>query len=319
MIKFVIKRLLWMIPVMVGVAILIFTIMHFVPGDPAQMIAGNLATAEEIEYVRVQMGFDRPFIVQLGEFLSDVFLHWDFGESYFTHVPVMQELVARMPRTLGLGISTMILTMLIGVPLGILAAVNQNKFGDRLCMVIALVGVSMPSFWLALLLVLFFSLRLNILPATGIGGIEYYILPVISGTVGGLGGQARLARSSMLEVIRSDYVVTARSKGLSEHTITYKHALPNALMPIITVAGGRLAHIFSGSVIIETVFSIPGIGSYMLDAINKRDYPVVTGSVLFLALVFSVCMLLVDISYAFIDPAIKAKYTSKKSRGRRRG
>jgi len=307
-----------MIPVILGVAVFIFSILYFVPGDPAQIILGSQATQDEIAYLRQEMGLNRPYIVQLGQFLYDTFLRGDLGQSFFTRIPVMHELLNRIPRTLAIGLSSMFFTMLIGIPLGIMAAVNQNRLPDYICMVVALVGVSMPGFWLALLLVIAFSLKLGWLPATGIGGIQYYILPVISMTVGGLGGQARMSRSSMLEVIRSDYVVTAHAKGLTENEVIYKHALPNALMPIITVAGGRLAGIFGGSVIVETIFSIPGVGSYMIDAINKRDYPIVRGSVLFLAIVFSICMLLVDITYAFVDPRIKARFAgTKKKRGAR--
>lgn len=318
MLKYILKRLLWMIPVILGVAIFIFSILYFVPGDPAEIMLGTDATPEEVAAMRAFLGLDKPYIVQLFRFLTDTFLRLDLGESYFTHIPVMQELMARTPRTLILGFSSMILTMVIGIPLGIVAATHQNQLADRFCMVIALIGVSMPGFWLALMLVILFSLKLGWLPATGVGGPQYYILPVLSSTIGGLGGQARMSRSSMLEVIRSDYVTTARAKGLTEHEVIYKHALPNAMMPIITVAGGRLAHIFGGSVIIETVFSIPGVGGYMIDAINKRDYPIVRGSVLYLAIIFSLCMLLVDIAYGFIDPRIKARYTSsgkKKAKG----
>ena len=315
MTKYILKRLLWMIPVIIGVAVFIFSILYFVPGDPAQIILGQYATAEEIDLLRSEMGLDQPYLIQLGRFLYNTFIRGDLGFSYFTHIPVTGELLTRIPRTLALGLSTMALTLILGIPLGVLAAVHQNKFADRLCMVIALIGVSMPGFWVALMMVILFSLKLGWLPATGIGGIKYYILPVVSQTFYGLGGQARMSRSSMLEVIRSDYVVTARSKGLSENEVIYKHALPNALMPIITVAGARLAVIFGGSVITETVFSIPGVGSYMRNAINVRDYPVVTGSVLFLAIVFSLCMLLVDIAYGLVDPRIKARYSSSRKKG----
>ena len=315
MLKYVLKRLLWMIPVVLGVAIFIFTLLYVVPGDPAEIILGPNATREEVEAMQVTLGLDRPYLVQLGDFLVNTFIKWDWDQSYFTHIPVMEEIIMRTPRTLTLGFASMILTMLIGIPLGIMAATHQNRMGDRVCMIVALIGVSMPGFWLALMLVILFSLKLGLLPATGIGGPQYYVLPTISNAINGLGGQARMARSSMLEVIRSDYVTTARAKGLTENEVTYKHALPNAMMPIITVAGGQLAHIFGGSVITETVFSIPGVGSYMIDAINKRDYPVVRGSVLYLAIIFSICMLLVDIAYAFIDPRIKAQYTKGKSKG----
>lgn len=315
MIKYILKRILWMIPVITGVAIFIFSILYFVPGDPAQIILGQYATVEDIEFLRAELGLDQPYIVQLGKFLYDTFIRFDLGYSYFTHIPVTQELVARIPRTLILGFSTMILTMLVGIPLGIMAAVNQNQISDKVCMIIALLGVSIPGFWLSLMLVIVFSLKLGWLPATGFASFKHYILPVVSSAFYGVGGQARMARSSMLEVIRSDYVVTARSKGLSEREVIYKHALPNALMPIITIAGARLAHIFGGSVITETIFSIPGVGSYMIGAINNRDYPVVRGSVLFLAIVFSLCMLLVDITYGFVDPRIKSQYTSSKKKG----
>jgi peptide/nickel transport system permease protein len=313
--KYILKRLLWMIPVIIGVAIFIFSILYFVPGDPAQIILGQTATADEISQLRTEMGLDQPYFVQLGRFLYNTFFKFDLGFSYFTHIPVTQELINRIPRTLALGLSTMILTMLIGIPLGIMAAVHQNQLADRICMIVALFGVSLPGFWVALMLVIFFSLKLGWLPATGIGGIEFFILPVISQTFSGIGGQARMSRSSMLEVIRSDYVVTARSKGLDENEVIYKHALPNALMPIITVAGSSLAMIFGGSVITETIFSIPGVGSYMINAINSRDYPVVCGSVLFLAIVFSLCMLLVDITYGLVDPRIKAQFISHKKKG----
>ncbi len=319
MLKYILKRLLWMIPVILGVAVFIFSILYFVPGDPAQIILGQDATADEIDALREDLGLNEPYVVQMGQFLTNTFIHGDLGYSYFTHIPVTKELIARIPRTLFLGLSTMVLTLLLGIPLGVMAAVHQNQFADRFCMVVALAGVSMPGFWLALMLVILFSLKLGWLPATGIGGFEYYILPIVSQTFFGVGGQARMSRSSMLEVIRSDYVVTARAKGLTEGEVIYKHALPNALMPIITVAGARLAVIFGGSVITETVFSIPGVGSYMIGAINTRDYNIVRGSVLFLAIIFSLCMLLVDITYALVDPRIKAQYSSSKRKGGAKG
>ncbi len=311
MLRYIFKRLLWMIPVVIGVAIFIFSILYFVPGDPAAMILGKEATDDEINDLRDVMGLNDPYIVQLGRFLFKTFIKFDFGESYFTGIPVIDELKMRLPRTMILGFASMIFTMLIGIPMGIYAAVHQNSIGDSFVMVVALLGVSFPGFWMALMLVIIFSLKLGWLPATGIGGPQYYILPVLASTIGGLGGQARLSRSAMLEVIRSDFVVTARSKGLTEREVIYGHALPNAMLPIITVAGSRLAHIFGGSVIIETVFSIPGVGTYMINAVNNRDYPIVQASVLFLAVIFSMCMLVVDIAYAFVDPRIKARYAGK--------
>jgi len=315
--KYILKRLLWMIPVILGVTIAIFTIMYFVPGDPAVIILGAEATEAELQSKREALGLNRPFLIQLGSYMKNVFLHFDFGTSYITNNSITKELLARLPRTALVGFVSMLLMLIVGIPLGITAAVHQNGIGDRLCMIIALAGVSVPSFWLGLLLVITFALNLGILPASGIGGFQYYILPCVASAFGGIAGLARQSRSSMLEVIRSDYVVTARAKGLSERSVIYGHALPNALIPIITVAGSHLAHIFGGSVVIENVFSIPGIGSYMVTAVNNRDYTVVTGSVIFLAVVFSLVMLLVDIVYAFVDPRIKAQYINgKKRRGK---
>ncbi|WP_347501022.1 ABC transporter permease [Clostridium sp. chh4-2] len=304
-----------MIPVILGVTIAIFTIMHFVPGDPAVIILGSEATEAELQSKREALGLTQPFFVQLASYMKRVFLHMDFGTSYITNNSITNELLARLPRTALVGFVSMVLMLLIGIPLGITAAVHQNGFGDRICMIIALAGVSVPSFWLGLLLVIVFALKLGWLPASGIGGFQFYVLPCLASAFGGIAGLARQSRSSMLEVIRSDYVTTARSKGLSERSVIYGHALPNALIPIITVAGSHLAHIFGGSVVIENVFSIPGIGSYMVTAVNNRDYTVVTGSVIFLAVVFSLVMLLVDVIYAFVDPRIKAQYVNGKKKG----
>lgn len=316
--KYILKRLLWMIPVVLGVAIFIFTIMYFVPGNPAELILGTDATEEAVAKLEHEMGLDQPYYVQLLRYLKQVFIQFDFGNSYYTKRSVSAELVARLPRTVAVGLSAMALTILIGTPLGITAAVHQNGPADRLCMVIALLGVSVPTFWLALMLVILFSLKLKLLPSTGIGSFKHYIIPVFAQSVGGWGGQARLARSSMLEELRADYVTTARAKGLTQTEVTYKHALPNALIPIITSAGMSLANIFGGSVVIENVFSIPGVGNYMIQAINTRDYPIIEGSVIFLALIFAICMLLVDLAYAFVDPRIKAQYESaSKKRGKK--
>ena len=250
MIRFIGKRILQMIPVVLLVATLIFGILYLVPGDPAQIMLGSTASEYELAEMREQLGLNRPFIVQLGEFLSDVFLHFDLGESYLTGAPVAGEIMQRLPRTLILGIASMVLAFGIGIPLGVTAAVHQNGWGDRIGMIIALLGVSIPTFWLAMLFVLLFSLKLGWFPASGIGGWEYYVLPTVSLCFGGLATQARQARSSMLEVIRADYVVTARSKGLTQREVILKHALPNALNPIITLAGTNLAVIFGGSIVI---------------------------------------------------------------------
>ena len=314
--KYIVKRLLWMIPVLLGISIVIFTIMYFCPGDPASAILGNGATPAAIAEKRAEMGLDEPYLVRLGNYLSQVFLHFDLGTSYFQNQPVMSGILYRLPYTFAIAAISMLLQILIGTPLGITAAVHQNGIADRICMIVALGGVSIPGFWLAMMLV--FSVQLGWLPPYGVGGIEYLILPCIANAFAGIASQARQTRSSMLEVIRSDYIVTARAKGLSEREILYKHALPNALIPIITVVGNGMGMMLGGTVVIESVFSIPGIGMYTTQAINNRDYPIVMGGVLFLGAVFSLIMLLVDVIYAFVDPRIKAQYEGQQSIFRRR-
>ncbi|MHB8127786.1 MAG: ABC transporter permease [Mobilitalea sp.] len=308
MIKYIFKRMLLMIPIFVGVAILIFTLMFFVPGDPVEIILGNAATQTQVENVREQLGLNQPYIVRLGSFLSKLFFHGSFGNSYINGTDVGVELLARFPKTLILASFSILLSMLIGIPLGIRAATHANTAEDRASMFVSMIGVSMPNFWLALMLVLLFSVGLGWLPSSGDKGWQYFVLPILANALGGIAGIARLTRSSMLEVIRADYVTTARAKGVAENDVIYQHALPNALIPIITMCGGRFGGQLGGTMVIETVFSIPGIGAFLINSINNRDYNAVQGSVLYIAFTFSVVMLLVDLIYAFVDPRIKAQY-----------
>ena len=308
------RRLLWMIPVVLGVTILIFTIMYFIPGDPVKMMLGQEATPDEIAAKRQELGLNDPYFVRLGKFVGDIVFHFDFGDSWVYHTPVTTELLNRFPRTLTIAAICMLLQICIGIPLGIFAAVNQNGWGDRVSMFMAMFGISMPNFWIALMLVLFFSVKLGWLPPYGIGGLEFYILPCVANAFPGIATQARQTRSSMLEVIRSDFITTARAKGMSEFQILMKHALPNALLPVITIIGNGMGMLLAGTVVIEAIFSIPGVGMYLVGGINARDYNIVQSSVIFLALAFTLIMLLVDLAYAFIDPRIKAQFTSKKRR-----
>lgn len=312
--RYVLKRLLLFIPVVLAVAILIFAIMYLVPGDPARAVGGVDATEQQLEAIRERLGLNEPFLTRMFNYLGDVFLRLDFGESYITGVNISEEIMRRMPRTVGLGLATWVLTVLLGVPFGIVAGTKQNSILDASSMFVALLGVSVPTFWLGLMLVLLFSLELGWLPASGIGGISYYVLPAICGCFNGLASNARQARSAMLEVIRTDYVTTARAKGLSNFKVIWRHALPNALFPIITTAGAGLANICGGSVVVEKIFGIPGIGLYMLTAINSRDYPIVQACVILLSVIFALVILLVDVLFAFIDPKIKAKYARVKAR-----
>jgi peptide/nickel transport system permease protein len=288
--------------------------MYFVPGDPVSMMLGSAAGPADVQALREVMGLNEPYLVRLGKYLNQVFLHFDFGKSLVTQTSVTADIFERLPRTFLLAIVSIMLSLTIGVPLGIEAAAHQNGWGDRICMFLALFGVSMPAFWLGLMLVIVFALHLKVLPASGMGGIQYYILPALANSFGGIASQARQGRSSMLEVIRSDYISTARGKGLPAQLVLYKHALPNALIPIVTVAGTEFGNMLGGTLIIETVFSIPGIGNYMITAVNNRDYPVVQGCLIFLAIFFSVIMLIMDLTYAAINPQIKSQYETKKKR-----
>lgn len=319
MLRYILKRLLWMIPIILGVTILVFTLMYFVPGDPVQIILGAGATEEQIVNLRARFGLDKPFFTRLLDYLKSVFLNLDLGVSYTTETSISAALLERLPRTFALALGCMIIALIVGVPLGITAAVHQNGAMDNFSMFFALIGVSMPNFWLALLLVIAFSLNLRWLPSIGIGSIKHYILPIIANSMGGIASQARQTRSSMLEVIRSDFITTARAKGTAEMGVLYRHALPNGLIPVISLAGNSFGHMLGGTLVIETVFAMPGIGTYVMAAVNNRDYPAVQGSVIFLAITFSLCMLIVDVLFAFADPRIKAQYEKKGARRIRNG
>ena len=302
-----------MIPIVLCVTILVFTLMIFCPGNPAEIILGATATEADIAAKTEELGLNDPYLVRLGDYMVDVFIKHDLGNSWISGVSIMDSIVERLPRTMILTIITLIIAFGLGIPLGVVAATHQNRWPDNLSMLIALIGVAIPNFWLALMLILLFSVNLGWLPAMGIdNGIFSYILPALSGCMGALASCARQTRSSMLEVIRSDYITTARSKGVPERDVIVKHALKNALIPIITLFGSTFGHLLGGMMIIETVFSLPGMGTYIIGAVNNRDYPIVQGGTIFLAITFSLCMLAVDLLYAAVDPRIKAQYASPK-------
>ncbi len=311
MIRYIIKRLLWMIPIILGVAIIVFTLMTFTPGKPEEIILGSTATEEALAAKHAELGLDDPYIVRLSAFLSDTFIRFDLGESWQTGVSIKDSVIERLPRTMTLAIVMLVISFSIGIPLGVVAAVNQNKWQDNFSMALALIGVSIPDFWLALLLIILFAVKLGWLPAMGIGGLQYYILPALAGSTGGIAAGARQTRSSMLDVIRSDYITTARAKGVPERIVIMKHALKNGLIPIITMTGTHFGKTLGGTLVLETIFAIPGMGSYIIGAVNNRDYPVVQIGSIFLAIAFSLCMLVVDLLYAAVDPRIKAQYSGK--------
>lgn len=311
--RYVLKRLLLIIPVLLGVAILIFSLMYITPGDPIRMMLTGASEAQ-VQEMREMYGLNDSFFEQMFRFLKGTFLELDMGISYFSGLPVFDELLTRLPHTAILALSCMIAQLVLGIPLGVSAAVHQNKWQDNVVMSLAMLGVSVPEFCFAQLLILIFSLSLGWLTSYGVAHWYDYILPIIAAAVPTLGGVARITRSQMLEVIRSDYCTTARMKGVKEHVILYKHALPNALIPVLTNIGMSFGKALGGTVVIETVFSIPGIGYYLVNAIGNRDYPVVRGAVLMLAVLFSAVMLVMDLVYAFIDPRIKAMYEGQQKR-----
>lgn len=306
--KFIAKRVLLMIPVILGVVLLIFVIMSFTPGDPAAIVLGTNATMEEIENMREELGLNQPLLVRYFQYIKGIVTEFDFGKSYSNGTPVRAEILARFQYTLKVALFSTIISLSVGIPLGVAAAVNRGNWKDDAALTVSLLGISMPSFWLGLMLAILFALKLRWLPASGVGGIEYYILPCLSIAFGGIASLARQTRSSMLEVIRADYIVTARAKGASERAVTYKHALRNALIPIVTQAGASFGVLLGGALINETIFSIPGLGSYMVTAIKARDYPAIQGAVVLVAVSFGIVMLVVDILYAMIDPRIRAQY-----------
>jgi peptide/nickel transport system permease protein len=315
MLKYIGRRLLLMIPVVLGVTVIVFSIMYIIPGDPAVAILGSEATEEALNALREKLNLNDPYLIRLGKYMYQVFIQHDLGDSYLTGKPILNDLIERFPNTLILDIWCIIVQLFIGVPLGIYAATHHNKLGDYGTMTFSLLGVSIPGFWLSLMMVLVFANILGWLPPYGLDeGWRSWVLPIVSTSIFGIGQQGRLARSSMLEVLNSDYVVMARSKGLSERQVVFNHALPNALIPVITVAGTAFGGLFGGGMLVETIFSIPGIGYYMVKAVNSRDFPAVQGSILLLSIAFSIVILLTDLIMAMVDPRIKSQFISGKKK-----
>lgn len=310
--KYVFKRFLMLIPVVIGISFLVFSIMSFTPGDPAQLILGDNATPEAMTAKRAELGLDQPFLVQYFRYVSHAALG-DFGRSYTSSVPVMDEILSRFPNTFVLTVCSILLAILIGIPVGVFTSVKQYSIWDSGVMLLTLIAVSMPVFWLGLMLILQFSLRWELLPAVGqpsfsLEGLRALVLPTFSLGTMSAAIITRMTRSSMLDVIRQDFIRTARAKGVSEKDVIYKHALRNALIPVLTVIGIQFGNLLGGAILTETVFSWPGIGRLMVDAIRQKDTPRVMGVVIFLAVAYSLVNLLVDILYAYADPRIKSRY-----------
>ncbi len=311
MFEYAMRKIVNAIPILIGVSILVFLLVHLTPGDPARILAGPEAYEEDIAAIRERLGLNDPIHVQYWRFISSA-VRLDFGRSFRTQRPVTQDILMRFPNTLQLAMVAITWSVIFGVGIGVYAGVRPNSIGDSLSMGAALVGVSAPSFWKGLLLMLIFAYLLGWLPASGMGesffsadGLKRMIMPAITLGTGTAAVMARMTRSSMLEVLNQDYIRTARSKGLSERNVVYRHALRNALIPVVTLIGLQLGVLMGGAVITEQVFAWPGVGTLVINGINARDYPMVQACILLIATIFVVVNLLVDLTYSLIDPRIR--------------
>jgi peptide/nickel transport system permease protein len=303
MLKFIGKRALWLLPVLLGAIFIVFAINEIDPGDPVAALLGSGYTQEEYDDKEAELGLDRPFMVRYVDYVAGV-VHGDFGVSYTTKRPISDELKERFGVTFKLAVISILIAALLGLPSGVLSAVRQYSAADNAVTVASLLFASMPGFWLALMLMLAFALNLKLFPASGIEGWKSWVLPSLASGLSFVATITRMTRSSMLDVVRQDYIRTARAKGLDEKTVIMKHGVKNAMIPIITTIGFQFGMLVSGSVIVETIFSLPGLGTLMMTAINNRDYPVIMGCVIILAVLICLINLVVDIMYGLVDPRI---------------
>ena len=306
--QYIFKRILWLIPILLGVTFVVFTIMYLSPGDPVTMMLGEGASPEAYEALREQMGLNRSFIEQFFSYVKQVFIDFDLGRSYVSKRVVLDEILVRMPNTIKLASWSILFASLIGIPMGVISATRPYSKTDNVVMFISLIGVSMPTFWQALLLIILFTSTLGWLPASGFTTWQQMIMPVFALATSSIGTIARITRSSMMDVLDQDYIRTAHAKGVKEGKITFHHALRNALIPVVTVIGLQFGALLGGAVLTETIFSINGLGTMMVNAIRTRDTMIVQGGVLFIAFVFTIVNLCVDILYAYIDPRIRSQY-----------
>ena len=307
MLKYILRRLLMMVPVLFGVMFVIFTLVYITPGDAAQIVLGERASPEALAQLRSEMGLDQPFLVQFVGYVSRA-VQFDLGQSFITRRPVFNELTFRFPNTAQLASMALVVALVIGIPMGILCSIRHNSILDSISSILGLVALSVPNFWLGLMLVLLFAVNLGLLPVSGFSTPLHWILPSLTIGLSNAGEFMRYTRSSMLEVVRQDYIRTAWAKGQTEAAIIVKHALKNALIPLVTVVGLSFGTLMQGAVLTETIFSIPGVGAYMVQSISSRDFPIIQGGVLMIAVIFSLVNLLVDILYGFIDPRIRSQY-----------
>ena len=314
MVKYILNRLLFMIPVLLGVIVVVFTINYISPGDPVITMLGVNATEEAVAETRAELGLDQPYVVQLFSYIKGIVTRLDFGTSYVNKKPVFTEIISRFPVTFKLGVISVLFSIVVGIPLGVISATRQYSVLDYAATFLSLIGAAMPGFWISLLLIVVFSLNLGWLPVSGLDSWKGWILPVVATGITPIATIMRTTRSSMLEVIRQDYIRTVRAKGQSEFLVIVLHALKNALIPVVTVVGVQLGLVFGGVLVIEAIFGIPGVGMLLKGAISANNYPLIQGTVLFCAIVVSLMNLLVDLVYAIIDPRIRSQYTWGKKR-----
>ena len=318
MLKFILKRLLMLIPVLLGISFIVLLLLEITPGDPARMMLGSQATPERVALLRQQLGLDDPIWVRYVNFLWQV-LHGNFGISFLTKRPVFDDMILRIPYTLLLVSVSLGISVLLGIPVGVYAATHHNTWKDNGAMFIALFFVSMPVFWFALLLVRFFGVELRWFPLSGVSTWQSWILPIISMALNFIATIARQTRSNMLEVVRQDYIVTAKAKGLTQHKVIYRHALKNAMIPVIMIIGNMFGLLIGGALITEQIFGIPGLGQYTIAGLTGRDYPVIQGSVFILSVMFSLVILLVDVVFAIVDPRIRSQYGRRHNKRKKAG
>ena len=319
--KYILKRILWMIPVVIGVSLLVFVVLDLSPGEPARMVLGDQATNEDVAEFNHKYGLDEPLLVQYGKYMYRIVTKFDFGESYVNGRSVTAEILSRFPKTFVLALAITLIATVIGVLLGMLAGLHRGSLIDSFVQVVAVLGVSVPEFWLGLLLILFFGVRLRWFPVSGFYGPQYIVLPAM--TVGLIcsASTMRITRSAVLDYINEDFIRTVRAKGQAESVITWKHIFKNALIPIVTNIGSQFASVLGGTITTETVFAIPGLGKMLKEALTSRDYPQIRGAVIMLAIIVCVVNLVVDLTYTAIDPRIRAEFagSSGKKRGKSKG
>lgn len=314
MLKYTLKRILMLIPIMLAVIFLVYLLLDLAPGNPGTIILGESASVEDIEAKNIELGYDKPFFVRFGMYLKQLLIDHDFGRSWRSNRPVIGEVAKRLPNTFKLAFLGVALASLIGIPLGIISAVKQYSALDTISRVTAMLLAAFPAFWLGMLLLLLFSLKLGWLPSSNLQSWKSYILPVVTIGIPQAASLLRFSRSTMLETIRQDYIRTARAKGVPERKVIINHALRNALLPIVTIMGSTFGRLMGGVVILEQVFAIPGMGQLALSGVSQKDVPVCMASVIVLSAIFALIVLLVDLITAVIDPRIRSTFTVKRKK-----